>query len=94
MLSFSAAGAQTPKTKAIAELQRQLQENHAQLKALASRHLIPPQPTMQADTPDPASPTPLTGKHHPIPPPPTIQTDKPDLASPTPLTGRSHWHAK
>ncbi|XP_052799996.1 kinesin-like protein KIF22-B isoform X2 [Mya arenaria] len=34
-------GAQTPKTKAIHDLQRQLAENHAQLKALASQHTLP-----------------------------------------------------
>ncbi|XP_053374888.1 kinesin-like protein KIF22 [Mercenaria mercenaria] len=39
-----ANGAQTPKTKAIQEMQRQLAASHAQLKELASRHMVSPPP--------------------------------------------------
>ncbi|KAH3882535.1 kinesin-like protein KIF22 [Dreissena polymorpha] len=40
----SGSCAQTPKTKAINELRRQLEENQAQFRELASRHLISPPP--------------------------------------------------
>lgn len=41
-------GVQTPKTKAIQEMQRQLAASHAQLKEIASRHMVSP-PLVQPD---------------------------------------------
>ena len=46
--NHSQDGLMTPKSKAIDQLQKQLEVSHAQLKELASRHMPPPPPPTAA----------------------------------------------
>lgn len=55
-------GLMTPKSKAITEIQKQLEASHEQLKELANRHMVPPPQAVPVENKQTEEPKVLKGE--------------------------------